>query len=177
METLIEKLYNNNVIFSYYGFIDTTVLKQVLEITNSKLRSFKESDIVVERVHDAINDCVANIISHNFYPDDERLHYKSLLIVSLQNEDYFIDTLNVVNDSQKKVIDNQLHYLDSKERTELEEIIEQHANENMEVNSAIIKMMLKADRYDCTFKKLNSNYLFNINFRISTAPVAVSADN
>ncbi|KAK6020969.1 hypothetical protein OSTOST_13369, partial [Ostertagia ostertagi] len=37
MSTLIENLHNNNVIFSYYGFIDDKVLGEVLQITKSKL--------------------------------------------------------------------------------------------------------------------------------------------
>ena len=49
METLTEKLYNNNVIFSYYGFIDHTVLEQVLRITRSKLESQHESLLVITR--------------------------------------------------------------------------------------------------------------------------------
>ena len=50
METLIEKLYNNNVIFSYYGFIDHSVLDQVLLITRSKLENNNESILVITRV-------------------------------------------------------------------------------------------------------------------------------
>jgi hypothetical protein len=174
METLIEKLYNNNVIFSYYGFIDSSVLKQVLEITRSKLQNNSEPEVLVNRVHNALNDCVENIIQHNFYPDDTRVHYKSLLVVSKHDNDYHIDTLNVVNSIQKKSIDTQLKYLDSKSKTELEELkteVTAH-KDTMPVNTHIIDLMLKADDYGCTFKDLNPNYLFNINFKISTVTEA-----
>ena len=56
MKTLIESLHQNNVIFSYYGFIDSNVLEQVLKITVSKLENNGEPYSVVERVSGAINE-------------------------------------------------------------------------------------------------------------------------
>jgi hypothetical protein len=165
METLIEKLYNNNVVFSYYGFIDHNVLSQVLQITASKLSSNNEDPVVTQRVQEALNDCVENIIRHNFYPDDERLHYKSLLVVSRQADEYLIDTLNVVNSLQKDIIDGQLNYLNTRNRVELEALAVD--NPGVPVSSSLIHMMLKADSYDCTFKESDENYLFNINFKVS----------
>jgi hypothetical protein len=143
METLIEKLYNNNVIFSYYGFIDHTVLSQVLKITGSKLESQNEEPVVVRRVQEALSDCVENII----------------------------DTLNVINSHQKKVIDRQLEFLNSHSRQELKEVLATH-NE-APVSSSLIKMMLKADAYDCSFKKVENNYLFNINFKICAPIISI----
>jgi len=172
METLIEKLHNNNVIFSYYGFIDHTVLTQVLQITTSKLEHNNEDRAVIRRVNAALEDCVENIISHNFYPDDERLHYKSLLAVSKHEDQYLIDTLNVINDVQKKVIDRQLDFLSSHSKAELEQLMSSPSE--CPVSARLISMVFKADEYDCSFKPLDQNYLFNINFKILT-PVAVTA--
>ena len=172
METLIEKLHNNNVIFSYYGFIDDTVLTQVLQITRSKLEGYHEDPLVVSRVHTALKDCVESIISHNFYPEDERLHYKSLLAVSKNEDQYLIDTLNVINDHQKDVIDRQLEFLASHSKEELQELLA--APLNCPVSASLIKLMFKADDYDCSFKPVGKNLLFNINFKIST-PVAATA--
>ncbi len=101
MRTLIEDLYANNVIFSYYGFIDNSVLTEVLQITKSKLEGSGENKTVVMRIIDAINECVQSIIKHNFFPYDVMLHYKSLLVVSKKESSYLIDAINVVNDSQK----------------------------------------------------------------------------
>jgi hypothetical protein len=92
MESLIESLYNNNVIFSYYGFIDDGVLNEVLRITRAKLAGINEPPPLIERVENAIRDCIDNIIHHNFYPDDERVHYKSLIVVSRQEDHYLINT-------------------------------------------------------------------------------------
>src|SRR4051812_32192293 len=119
MNTLIENLYNNNVIFSYYGFIDNSVLNQVLQITKSKLETNNESPLIVEKVHNAINECVENVIKHNFYPDDARVHYKSLIVVSKQQGHYLIDSINVINSAQKDTIHEQLNYLQSRTREEL----------------------------------------------------------
>ena len=77
MQSLTEKLYNKNVIFSYYGFIDNSVLEQVLRITKSKLEINGESQPIVARVYDAINNCVENIIEHNFFPGDAILKVRS----------------------------------------------------------------------------------------------------
>src|SRR5688572_5099784 len=122
MKTLIENLHDNNVIFSYYGFIDNSVLTEVLQITKSKLEGNNEPPVLVDRVHDAINNCVDNIIKHNFYPDDERVHYKSLLVVSKQEDHYLIDTINVVNSAQKDTLNEQLKYLHSRSKEEIKQL-------------------------------------------------------
>jgi hypothetical protein len=171
MSTLIENLHNNNVIFSYYGFIDSTVLNEVLQITKSKLEGNNEHPVIISRVHDAINECVDNVIKHNFYPDDARVRYKSLLVVSKQQNDYFIDTINVVNSSQKESIHEQLNYIQSRTKEELlalksKSIIMSNTAPN--VGKGLIDLVLKADNCDCTFKDLDANYLFNINFKINS---------
>lgn len=169
MESLIENLYNNNVLFSYYGFIDDGVLNEVLRITRAKLAGLGEPPALIERVDSAISDCIENIIHHNFYPDDERVHYKSLIVVSRQQDHYLIHTLNVVNEMQKKVLDNQLKLIETKSRSELQNMRTAGvlANEPV-VNHRLVGLVLKADNCDCSFRPLNGNYLFNINFKISS---------
>jgi hypothetical protein len=172
MDTLIEDLHNNNVIFSYYGFIDDKVLNEVLLITKSKLEGNNEAPVIVDRVYDAINECVDNIIKHNFYPDDARVRYKSLLVVSKQHNDYLIDTINVINSLQKQTISEQLDYLHTRSKDELVTLksknLMQANTDTMVVGSGLIDLVLKADNCDCTFKDLDSNYLFNINFKINS---------
>jgi hypothetical protein len=171
MKTLIENLHDNNVIFSYYGFIDESVLGEVLQITKSKLEGNNELPAIVNRVHDAINECVDNIIKHNFYPDDARVRYKSLLVVSKQDNEYLIDTINVVNSLQKKIISEQLDYLHSRTKEELIALksrVIMEKNSNVAVGSGLIDLVLKADNCDCTFKDLETNCLFNINFKINS---------
>ena len=169
MKTLIENLHDNNVIFSYYGFIDASVLNEVLLITKSKLESNNESAIVVERVSDAINNCVDNIIKHNFYPDDERVHYKSLLVVSKQKDCYLIDTINVVTSTQKETLNEQLQYINSRTKEEIKDLKSNLLLSNsVKVGTGFIDLVLKADNCECTFKDLDTNSLFNINFRINS---------
>lgn len=171
MRTLIEDLYTNNVIFSYYGFIDNSVLTEVLQITRSKLESNGESTTLVNRVIDAINECVQNIIKHNFFPDDILLHYKSLLVVSKKADHYLIDAINVVNSMQKESIDEQLRTLNSKTKEELVELRSKatvHTDHSMVAGSALIDLLLKADACEYTFKPLDPNFLFNINFKIES---------
>lgn len=168
---LIENLHDKNVIFSYYGFIDNSVLGEVLQITKSKLEGNNESPILVARVHDAINQCVENIIHNNFYPEDARVRYKSLLVISKNNNDYLIDTINVVNDMQKETISEQLNYLSTRTREELLALKEKpraNHNNNFVLCAGLIDLVLKADNYGCSFKNLDQNYLFNINFKINS---------
>jgi hypothetical protein len=170
MGTLIENLHNNNVIFSYYGFIDEKVLAEVLQITKSKLQGNDENPTVIGRVNDAINECVDNVIKHNFYPGDDQVKYKSLLVVSKQQNDYAIDTINVVNLSQKESISEQLNFLHSRSKEELEALKSRSilsTESAPHVGKGLIELALKADNCDCTFKDLDPNFLFNINFRIS----------
>lgn len=168
MRTLIEDLYTNNVIFSYYGFIDNSVLNEVLQITKSKLESNNEPPELVNRVLDAINECVQNILKHNFFPEDA-LHYKSLLVVSKKNNAYMIDAINVVNNVQKESINEQLSLLNSKTKEELRNIKSQsNAHSPVVEGSSIIDLLLKTDACEYTFRNLAPNFLFNINFRINS---------
>ncbi|WP_317899309.1 DUF6272 family protein [Aurantibacillus circumpalustris] len=171
MGTLIENLHNNNVIFSYYGFIDDKVLVEVLHITKSKLEGNNENPHIISRVNNAINECVDNVIKHNFYEDNEQVRYKSLLVVSKQQDDYTIDTINVVNSLQKESISEQLDFLKSQSKEELQVLKSKAflgAEKNPQSGKGLIELALKADNCDCTFKTIDANYLFNINFKINT---------
>jgi hypothetical protein len=170
MKSLVENLYDNNVIFSYYGFIDTSVLKEVLQITRSKLEGNREPNDTIERVHNAISECVDNIIRHNFYPDDVRVRYKSLLVVSKQDDHYNIDTINVITPNQKKAINDQLNYLHTIPKEELNEMRNQTRSRGVlstELKTGLVDLVLKADRCDCKFKDIYPNFLFNVNYKIN----------
>jgi hypothetical protein len=171
MKTLIENLYTNNVIFSYYGFIDDSVLRQVLEISKSKLETNKEPMMVVKKVYDAIKECTENIVKHNFYEEDSKVRYKSLLIVSKKGDEYNIDTVNVINSAQRESITEQLDYLQSRSTEELIDLkskIEVNTGNSMVVSSGLVDLVLKADKCDCSFKEMPEHSLFNINYRVST---------
>jgi hypothetical protein len=173
MRSLSEILYTNNVLFSYYGFIDAKVLTQVLIITRSKLENNKESVIVVKRVYNAINECVENIIKHNFFPEDALLNYKSLLLISRGDNCYTIDAVNVVNEKQKEIIIQRLNFLQSKTKDELLEIKAQITayGENVAVSNeglGLVDLALKTNDFKFDFKEYNGNFLFSINFKINT---------
>ncbi len=173
MRSLSEVLYTNNVLFSYYGFIDSKVLTQVLNITQSKLESNKENMVVIKRVYNAINECVENIIKHNFFPEDALLHYKSLLLVSMGEKCYMIDTINVVNAKQKAAIIEKLNFLNDKTKEELMSIKAQIMSNKQysEVSTAglgMVDLVLKTNNFNFHFKEYNDNFLFSINFKINT---------
>lgn len=173
MRSLSEILYTNNVLFSYYGFIDNKVLTQVLNITQSKLEGNKENTVVVKRVYNAINECVENIIKHNFFPEDALLHYKSLLLVSMGEKWYQIDTINVVNTKQKAAIIEKLNFLNTKTKDELMQIKSQIMSNNQysEVSTAglgLVDLVLKTNNFNFHFKEYHENFLFSINFKINT---------
>jgi hypothetical protein len=167
MKTLIENLYSNNVLFSYYGFVDESVLKHVLEITKSRLDDNNESAATLERVHNAIKECVEHIISHNFFPDDIRVHYKSLLIVSKHKDDYNVDSINVINSIQKETIHKQLEMLQTKNHEELMKLKSNGSSNGQKINTGLVDLVLKSENCDCTFRERNVNHLFKVNYRIS----------
>lgn len=172
MRSLTEKLYNKNVIFSYYGFIDNSVLNQVLQITKSKLESNNEPATVVDRVYDAINTCVDNIIEHNFFPGEAILNYKSLLVVSYKEDAYTIDTINVVNAIQRSTIEEHLSRLNAQSREELNVLRADIANHNRQSalvetsGLGLVDLLIKTDNFSYDFKEYGDNFLFNINFTI-----------
>lgn len=173
MYTLTERLYKNNVLLSYYGFFDSSVLEQVLRIARKKMEDNQEAQPIIEKVSGAIGDCVANIIEHNFFPEEAFLNYKALLLVSVHQQTYAVDTISVINELQKKSIRKQLDFLQPKTREELQGIKAQILrNQRHPLNTGIglglVDLMLEADRYEYRFKDYGPNFLFNINFEIGT---------
>ncbi len=173
MRSLSKILYTGNVLFSYYGFIDSKVLTQVLNITKSKLEGNKENEVVIQRVYNAINECVDNIIKHNFFPDDALLHYKSLLLISMGEKCYLIDTINVVNAVQKQAIIEKLNFLNSKTKAELLTLKSQIMMEGRVADVTpeglgMIDLILKTNDFNFHFKEYGENFLFSINFKINT---------
>ena len=172
MYTLTERLYKNNVLLSYYGFFDASVLDQVLLITRNKMEDIKEVEPLINKVSGAIGECVSNIIEYNFFPQDAILSYKSLLLVSVQDGSYTIDTINVINEVQKKSINKQLDFLKAKTPEELQGLRAQIMQNNRHplntgIGLGLIELMLGSDRYNYRFKEYGHNFLFNINFEIS----------
>ncbi|MES2680080.1 MAG: DUF6272 family protein [Bacteroidota bacterium] len=174
MRSLTERLYNDNVLFSYYGYVDSSVLAEVLRITRSKLESFSEPPALIERIHNAINDCVENIIEHNFFPEEDLLAYKSLIVVSGKSGSYFIDTINVINGHQKESIHQQLSNLSVKSKAELHDLKKQIILKNNHQSVAegtglgLIDLVLVSDNCNYRFKNYDTHFLFNINFEINS---------
>lgn len=173
MLPLTEILYSNNVLFSYYGFIDREINQHVLSITKNKLEKQGEPLQVVKRVYNAINECVENIIKHHFFPEDESLNCKSMLLVYKQNDSYVVDTINVITSHQKNSIIDQMDYLKDKSRDELKVIKASLVSNGQysEKNTAglgLVDMVLRTDSYNYEFKDYRSNFLFNINFKINS---------
>lgn len=181
MESLISDLYANNVIFSYYGFMDNSVLNNVLSITKSKLKANGESLTVTMRVYNAINECVENIIKHNFFPSAQILPYKSFLIITKQHDGYKVDTVNIINEDQKAAIKKQMDVMRIKSKEELKTlkadiISNQTYSKVSTAGLGLVDMFLKTDLCDYKFNPYNTNFLFNINFKIFQSNYASSGN-
>jgi hypothetical protein len=172
MKLLSEDLYQNNVLFSYYGFIDNSVLNHVLSIAKTKLAQNKESVVVINRVYNTINESIENIIKHNFFPDQNMLQYKSLLLIVSDNGFYEINTVNVINEKQKEKIDSQLSAMSKMSKDELKIAKSSILSNKLysEVATAglgLIDMFIKTDAHHFGIAPYKENYLFKINFKVN----------
>lgn len=172
MRTLTETLHNSNVLFSYYGFIDSEVLNEILKITKNRLKFNNESILVSKRVYNTINECVENIIKHNFFPAELLINYKSLLLISMHENFYVVDTINVISNLQKTAITNQLEYLKYKNKDELKAIkssiiSNKQYSEVATAGLGLVDMVLKTDGCDYRFRTYGTDHLFNINFKVN----------
>ena len=169
LDSLIENLYQNNVVFSYYGFIDESVLNRVLEITESRMSANKESAATISHVRDAIIECVEHSTLHNLYPDDTRTHYKSLLAVSRTDEAYKIECVNVINEFQKNAINNQLDYLRTRELSDLQLVKARDGSysDPMIKNPGLVDLVLRDGSCSYSFKNIGESHLFNVNYTIA----------
>lgn len=168
-----EFFYTHNVLFSYYGHIDKDILNQALKIINLCLKKNKESLLVSRRLYNTINECVENIIKHNFFPDEGVMDYRSLLLVSKEDNHYLVDTINIVNVRQKESIHQKLDHLTSKNKEDLRNmkldiISNKQYSEVSTAGLGLLDMILKSDGYQYHFKNYDSDFLFNINFKINS---------
>ncbi len=173
MLSFIEALHTSNVLFSYYGFIDNEVLNEILKITKNRLALNNESVAVTKRLYNAINECVENIIKHNFFPGESLLKYKSLLLISQHENSYTVDTVNVISIEQKNAINSQLENLKSKSKDELKSMRASIISNNQYSQAAtaglgLVDMVLRTDSCEYRFKDQNPYFLFNINFKINS---------
>lgn len=172
MKLLSEDLYQNNVLFSYYGFIDSSVLNHVLSIAKNKLIQNNESLVVINRVYNTINESIENIIKHNFFPDQNILQYKSLLLIVNDNGFYEINTVNVINQKQKEKIDSQLQKMSKMSKEELKEaktniLSNKQYSEVATAGLGLIDMLIRTDASDYGIAPYKENYLFKINFKVN----------
>lgn len=168
-----EFFYDNNVLFSYYGHIDKNILNQALKIINLFLEKNNEPLVVSKRLYNTINECVENIIKHNFFPDEGVTDYRSLLLISKEADHYVVDTINIVNGRQKESIHKKLDHLVSKNKEDLKNmkrdiISNKQYSEVSTAGLGLLDMILKADGYHYHFKNYESDFLFNINFKINS---------
>ncbi|MBS1651992.1 MAG: hypothetical protein JSU07_08300 [Bacteroidetes bacterium] len=172
MSSLSEILYKNHIIFSYFGYIDNMVLNEILKLTKDKLIKNKESVLTTNRVYNAINECVENIIKHNIFSDDNKVYYKSLILISTHSNAYQIDTINLINENQYNEITEKLKLITSKNKEELKHIKTEIISNNQYSNVStaglgLIDMLLKADEFLYRFNKQeDSKILFNMHFKI-----------
>lgn len=168
-----EFLYNHNVLFSYYGYINKNILNEALKIITASLKNNNESTVVSKRLYNTINECVENIIKHNFFPDDGAVDYRSLLLVSREHDHYLVDTVNIVNTRQKESIHRKLDQFMSKNKEDLRNmkldiISNKQYSEVSTAGLGLLDMILKSDGYQYHFKNYDSGFLFNINFKINS---------
>lgn len=172
MKLLSEYLYQNNVLFSYYGFVDNSVLNHVLSIAKTKLTQRNESVVVINRVYNTINESIENIIKHNFFPDKNILQYKSLLLIVNDSGCYQINTVNVINQRQKEKIDTQLNAMGKMTKEELKLaktniLSNKQYSEVATAGLGLIDMFIRTDDHKFEIAPYKENYLFNINFKVN----------
>jgi hypothetical protein len=149
------------------------VLNEVLKVTKHHLKVENESMIVSKRLYNAINECVENIIKHNFFPKEQIADYKSLLVISKEDDFYIVDTINVINAHQKESVTKQLDFITSRSKDELKVIKSEIISNNQysDVSTAglgMVDMVLRTDDCNYGFKDYHSNFLFNIHFKINS---------
>lgn len=175
MQDLGLYLYKENVIVSYFGYINTEVLNELLKLTKEKLTSLNESITVVKRVYNVINECIENIIKHNFYPEDLLVNYKSLILIAKHNNEFHVDTINIINQQQRVIIEQRLQNLAGKSSEELKSlkaltISNNHYSDVATAGLGIIDMVSRSDGFSFKYENYkNDTFLFNMHFQVNSS--------
>jgi hypothetical protein len=175
MQDLSLELYKENVIVTYFGYINIEVLNEFLKLTRDKLTALNESILVVKRVYNVINECLENIIKHNFYPEGLMVNYKALILIAKHDNEIHIDTINIINKDQRLIIEQRFQSLIGKSTEELKALkaqtISNHQySEVVTAGLGIIDMVSRSDGFSFKFNDYtNGNFLFNMHFKINSS--------
>lgn len=176
MLELSDSLKRADILLSYCGTLDRSVLQAILNIAKNRLAFINEKPETVKRVYNAINDTLENTIIHRNYIEDDNsvfMPLKNIFLITRHTNHYSVASGNFIKADREKALKAVLDKVNSMSKDELKQAYQDTLSkgELSPINSAelgFIDMALKSDaKLEYAFNHKNGDVFFSLSISIN----------
>lgn len=176
MLELSDSLKRADILLSYCGTLDRSVLQAILNIAKNRLAFINEKPETVNRVYDAINETLENTIIHANYTEDENsvfMPLKNIFLITRNTDHYSVASGNFIKPERETALKSILEKVNSISQEELKKAYQTvlSRGELSAINTAelgFIDMALKSDsKLEYTFNHKNGDVFFSLSIAIN----------
>lgn len=173
MLELSDSLKRADILLSYCGTLDRSVLQAILNIAKNRLAFINEKPETVKRVYNAINDTLENTIIHSNYKDSVFMPLKNIFLITRHTNHYSVASGNFIKAEREEALKAVLDKVNSMSKDELKQAYKDTLSkgELSSIDSAelgFIDMSLKSDaKLEYAFNHKNGDVFFSLSISIN----------
>jgi NhaP-type Na+/H+ and K+/H+ antiporter len=176
MLELSDSLKRADILLSYCGTLDRSVLQAILKIAKNRLAFINEKPETVKRVYNAINDTLENTIVHSNYKEDDNsvfMPLKNIFLITKNTHNYCVASGNFIKPEREASLKAVLEKVNSMSKDELKQAYQQVLSKGElspfdTAEIGFIDMALKSDaKLEYTFNHKNGEIFFSLSITIN----------
>jgi hypothetical protein len=176
MLELSDSLKRADILLSYCGTLDRSVLQAILNIAKNRLSFIKENPETVKKVYNAINDTLENTIIHNNYKELDTSIYKPLkniFLITRNNSYYTVASGNFIYPQREAILKELLDKINSLTKEELQKAYNETLAKGeltpiVSAELGFLDLALKSDsKLAYSFNHKDGNVFFSLSISIN----------
>lgn len=176
MLDLSDSLKRADILLSYCGTLDRSVLQAILNIAKNRLAFINEKPETVKRVYDAINDTLENTIIHNNYKENDNrvfMPLKNIFIITRNTNHYSVSSGNFIKPERKEALKAVLDKVNTMTKEELKQAYQNALTKDDlspfdTAELGFIDMAIKSDsKLEYAFNHKNDDVFFSLSISIN----------
>ncbi len=176
MLELSDSLKRADILLSYCGTLDRSVLQAILNIAKNRLAFINEKPETVKCVYNAINDTLENTIIHSNYKEDDNsvfMPLKNIFLITRNPDYYSVASGNFIKPERETALKSILEKVNGMSKEELKQAYQQVLGKGdlSAIDTAelgFIDMALKSDsKLEYAFNHKNGDVFFSLSISIN----------
>lgn len=111
----------DNLGYIYRGRFDQNITDNILSLSENKLEKEEQSSKIKKRVYSILVECLQNITRHQDDAKDETTHGLGLFVLQKKEENYYITTGNLIENTNIETIKKLIEKINGLEKDELKQ--------------------------------------------------------